>query len=195
MMEVSGYQKNWILFLYFFPLTDTVMLNWCKPLVEQCRGSSLCTAPANLSTFFEREVEHVRDFDKRASEFEAKQAQQALQKVLLLGLAETRVGLYSKFHDAAVYECGYGSKQAIHLAYMLVCFFSLNISLIFNLGLPLAWMQARLDLESSYLTLIKIGSSGGSRSLGMHGNWSRQRLPRTTLKSPSLNVKEAHNSS
>lgn len=112
-------KKNWILFCNFlFSLIDTVMLNWHKPLVEQFRGSPLCTAPTNLSTFFEREVEHVRDFDKRASEFEAKQAQQALQKVLLLGLAETRVGLYSKFHDAAVYQFGYGSKNAIHLAYM-----------------------------------------------------------------------------
>lgn len=99
------------------------MLNWCKPLVEQFRGSSLCTAPENLSTFFEREVEHVRDFDNRASGLEPKQAQQALQKVLLLGLAETRVGLYSKFHDAAVYESGYGSQKAIHLAYMSVSFF------------------------------------------------------------------------
>lgn len=112
---------NNISFISFF--TDTVMLNWCKPLVEQFRGSSLCTAPENLSTFFEREVEHVRDFDNRASGLEPKQAQQALQKVLLLGLAETRVGLYSKFHDAAVYESGYGSQKAIHLAYMSVSFF------------------------------------------------------------------------
>ncbi|KAG8219296.1 RNA dependent RNA polymerase-domain-containing protein [Butyriboletus roseoflavus] len=97
---------------------DTVMLNWCKPLVEQFRSSYLCTAPSDLSTFFEREVEHVRDFDKRASKLEPKQAQQAFQKVLLLGLAETRVGLYSKFHDAAVYEFGYGNQKAIHLAYM-----------------------------------------------------------------------------
>lgn len=101
-------------------LIDTVMLNWCKPLVEQFRGSHLCTAPTNLSDFFEREVEHVRDFDKRASKLEPKLAQQAFQKVLLLGLAETRVGLYSTFHDAAVYEFGYGSQKAIHLAYMSV---------------------------------------------------------------------------
>lgn len=101
------------------------MVNWCKPLVEQFKGSPLCTAPANLSTFFEREVECVTDFDDRVSLLKPKEAQQALQKVLLLGLAETRVGLYSKYHDAAVYESGYGSQKAIHLAYMLVGFFSL----------------------------------------------------------------------
>ncbi|KAH0837829.1 RNA dependent RNA polymerase-domain-containing protein [Lanmaoa asiatica] len=101
-----------------FSSTDVVMLNWYKPLVEQFRGSPLCTAPSNLSTFFEREVEHVRTFDVRVSQLGNKQAQQAFQTVLLLGLAETRVGLYSKFHDAAVYEFGYGSQKAIHLAYM-----------------------------------------------------------------------------
>ncbi|KAG9313859.1 RNA dependent RNA polymerase-domain-containing protein [Chiua virens] len=97
---------------------DTVMLNWYKPLVDQFRGSSLCTAPTDLSDFFEREVEHVRDFDRRVSKLEQKLAQQAVQKVLLLGLAETRVGLYSKFHDTAVYEFGYADSKAIHLAYM-----------------------------------------------------------------------------
>jgi len=38
--------------------------------------------------------------------------------VLLLGLMETEVGLYSSFHDLAVYEHGYASAAAIHLAYM-----------------------------------------------------------------------------
>ena len=110
-------------FLNFVSFPDTVMLNWCKPLVEQFRGSPLCTAPTDLSSSFEREVEHVRDFDRRASKLEAKAAQQAFQKVLLLGLAETKVGLYSKFHDAAVYKFGYASQAAIHLAYMLVLVF------------------------------------------------------------------------
>ncbi|KAF8555107.1 hypothetical protein OG21DRAFT_1411391 [Imleria badia] len=98
---------------------DTVMLNWYKPLVEQFKGGyPLCSAPSNLSTFFEREVEHVRDFDRRVSMLELKPAQQEFQKIFLLGLAETRVGLYSKYHDTAVYHCGYGSNDAIHLAYM-----------------------------------------------------------------------------
>lgn len=96
------------------------MLNWHKPLVEQFRGSPLSTAPANLSEFFERKVEHVRDFDKRVSDcrVQPREAQKALQEILLLGLAETRVGLYSNFHDSATYSIGYGSPNAIHLAYM-----------------------------------------------------------------------------
>lgn len=118
MMEASKNKWNLVFFLISC-FIDTVMLNWCKPLVEQFKSSSLCTSP-DVSNFFEREVEYVRDFDDRVSVLESKVAQQALQKVLLLGLAETKVGLYSKFHDAAVYEYGYGSPNAIKLAYMLV---------------------------------------------------------------------------
>ncbi|KAF8131526.1 RNA dependent RNA polymerase-domain-containing protein [Boletus edulis] len=97
---------------------DVVMINWCKPLVEQFKGSSLCTAPSNLSESFERRVEHVTNFDRRITDLGPKPAQQEFQRILLLGLEETRVGLYSKFHDAAVYEYGYGHPKAIHLAYM-----------------------------------------------------------------------------
>lgn len=171
------------------------MLNWHKPLVEQFQGSPLCTAPANLSTSFEREVEHVRDFDRRVSELEDKQAQQAFQKVLLLGLAETRVGLYSKFHDAAVYEFGYGSQKANHLAYMSVSSHSLDILLIFDLGLPLAWMPARLALESSWMSLTRIDNSGDQKNPGTPGDWSRVNLGRSQRRNPSSDVKAAHHSS
>ncbi|KAG2107049.1 RNA dependent RNA polymerase-domain-containing protein [Suillus discolor] len=97
---------------------DTVTLVWSKRLVESFNTAPLCTAPASLSDDFEREVEHVKDFDRRVSKLTAKEAQIAFQKVLLLGLAETKIGLYSKFHDLAVYERGYASAAAIRLAYM-----------------------------------------------------------------------------
>ncbi|KAG1840300.1 RNA dependent RNA polymerase-domain-containing protein [Suillus subalutaceus] len=97
---------------------DTVTLVWSKRLVETFNTAPLCTAPASLSDDFEREVEHVEDFDGRVSKLSAKEAQTAFQKVLLLGLAETKVGLYSKFHDLAVYERGYASAAATRLAYM-----------------------------------------------------------------------------
>ncbi|KAF9225222.1 hypothetical protein BS17DRAFT_794858 [Gyrodon lividus] len=95
---------------------DTVMLTWCKALVENFRSPPLTKAPEGLKQEFEREVEYVRDFDKRASKLPPKQAQQAFQKVLLLGLAETRVGLYSKFHDAAVFTtCLDASKTGLRV--------------------------------------------------------------------------------
>lgn len=180
---------NFVGISYQFPLIDTVMLNWCKPLVEQFKGYPLCSAPADLSSFFEREVEYVRDFDKRAIKLAPKQAQQAFQNVLLLGLAETRVGLYSKFHDAAVYEYGYESQKAIHLAYMSVLFFLLNMSLILHLGLPLAWMQARLDSGSRFQFSRRISRDGLPKNPGIYGNWGRERVSRMALKSLFLNVK------
>ncbi|KAG2116227.1 RNA dependent RNA polymerase-domain-containing protein [Suillus cothurnatus] len=97
---------------------DTVTLVWSKRLVETFNTAPLCMAPAGLSDDFEREVEQVKDFDRRAAKLSAKEAQTEFQKVLLLGLAETKVGLYSKFHDLAVYERGYASAAAIRLAYM-----------------------------------------------------------------------------
>ncbi|KAG2133611.1 RNA dependent RNA polymerase-domain-containing protein [Suillus bovinus] len=96
---------------------NTVMLVWSKCLVENFNTAPLCMAPAGLSDNFEREVEHVEDFEQRISNLSQKDAQTAFQKALLLGLAETKVGLYSKFHDLAVYERRYASTAAIRLAY------------------------------------------------------------------------------
>ncbi|KAI6120941.1 RNA dependent RNA polymerase-domain-containing protein [Pisolithus croceorrhizus] len=86
---------------------DTVMLTWCRELVDNFKNFSRCEEPKGIREAFEREVEHVRDFDKRISNLSLKEAQQALQKVLILGLAETRVGLYSTYHDLAVYKKGF----------------------------------------------------------------------------------------
>ncbi|KAI6136111.1 RNA dependent RNA polymerase-domain-containing protein [Pisolithus sp. B1] len=97
---------------------DTVMLTWCRELVDNFKNFSRCEEPKGIREAFEREVEHVRDFDRRISNLSLKEAQQALQKVLILGLAETRVGLYSIYHDLAVYKKGYDSQEAIKLAYM-----------------------------------------------------------------------------
>ncbi|KAI6015621.1 RNA dependent RNA polymerase-domain-containing protein [Pisolithus marmoratus] len=97
---------------------DTVMLTWCRELVDNFKNFSRCEEPKGIRKAFEREVEHVKDFDKRISNLSLKEAQQALQKVLLLGLADTKVGLYSNFHDLAVYTKGYTSQEAIQLAYM-----------------------------------------------------------------------------
>ncbi|KAG1795975.1 RNA dependent RNA polymerase-domain-containing protein, partial [Suillus plorans] len=97
---------------------DTVTLVWSKRLVENFNTAPLCMAPAGLSGNFEREVEQVEEFIERTFKLSPKEAQTAFQKVLLLGLADTKIGLYSKFHDLAVYERGYASAAAIRLAYM-----------------------------------------------------------------------------
>ncbi|KAG1749807.1 RNA dependent RNA polymerase-domain-containing protein [Suillus paluster] len=97
---------------------DTVVLVWSKHLVENFNTAPMCETPSNLSNDFEREVEDIADFDQRVSRLSDKEAQTAFQNVLLLGLAETKKGLYSNFHDLAVYKHGYASAAAIRLAYM-----------------------------------------------------------------------------
>ncbi|KAG2154648.1 RNA dependent RNA polymerase-domain-containing protein [Suillus clintonianus] len=97
---------------------DTVVLTWSKNLVENFNTTPLCEEPVDLRNDFEREVEHLVDFDQRVSKLSDKEAQTAFQKVLLLGLADTKRGLYSHFHDAAVYYYGYPSATAVRLAYM-----------------------------------------------------------------------------
>ncbi|KAH7911585.1 RNA dependent RNA polymerase-domain-containing protein [Hygrophoropsis aurantiaca] len=97
---------------------DTVTVSWAKDIVKHFKNSSFSEAPGDISEAFERQVEQVKDFDKRVSILPNERAQEEFQKVLLLGLAETKVGLYSNFHDIAVYEHGYSSAIAIRLAYM-----------------------------------------------------------------------------
>ncbi|KAG2350150.1 hypothetical protein BDR05DRAFT_480 [Suillus weaverae] len=97
---------------------DTVVLVWSKNLVENFNTAPLCEPPVDLRNDFEREVEDLLDFDRRVSKLSDKEAQTAFQNVLLLGLAETKRGLYSAFHDAAVYQDGYDSATAVRLAYM-----------------------------------------------------------------------------
>ncbi|KAG2369519.1 RNA dependent RNA polymerase-domain-containing protein [Suillus spraguei] len=83
---------------------DTVVLVWSKSLVPNFNTAPLCETPVDLRNDFEREVEHLLDFDQRVSKLSDKEAQTAFQRVLLLGLAETKRGLYSGFHDAACFK-------------------------------------------------------------------------------------------
>lgn len=67
---------------------------------------------------FKKEVELVDDFKKRVKPYPSQQSQQAFQHVLLLGLADTKVGIYSSFHDVAVYALGYNHPDTVRLGYM-----------------------------------------------------------------------------
>jgi hypothetical protein len=94
------------------------MLFWAKLLLESFRNSPFCEPPADLLTRnFHREIETVVKFSQRVSS-QPSTSQRDLQKVNLLGLADTKVGLYSIFHDNVVYKLGYGSEEAVRMAYM-----------------------------------------------------------------------------
>jgi RNA-dependent RNA polymerase len=91
---------------------------WSKLLLEHFKNSAFSEPPADLFTRnFHREVETVVKFSQRVSS-QPSTPHRDLQKVLLLGLADTKVGLYSIFHDNAVYKLGYASEEAVRMAYM-----------------------------------------------------------------------------
>ncbi|EIW87305.1 hypothetical protein CONPUDRAFT_87147 [Coniophora puteana RWD-64-598 SS2] len=95
---------------------DTVLVVWDKQLVQPFNSTPLYEEPQGVRDAFERNVETVRDFDKRIRGLPRADAEAEFQKILLLGLSETKVGLYSKFHDIAVFTtCLDASKTGLRV--------------------------------------------------------------------------------
>jgi hypothetical protein len=116
------------------------MLYWSKLLVDFFQTSEFNAPPADLLTGnFHRKVESVTEFGQRISELPPNEAQGKFERILLHGLMDTKVGLYSTFHDNAgecywpvtslctlysslarpvAYHHGYGHPSTIRLAYM-----------------------------------------------------------------------------
>jgi len=103
-----------------------------------------------LQEYFERDVETVLDFCNQHKGKSEDQLAVEIRAILLSGIGNTRVGLYSKFHDNTTYHLGYDHPITIRLAYMyenpfslsvIVTFLSL-ISLHYYAGLQHAWTRA-----------------------------------------------------
>jgi hypothetical protein len=71
-----------------------------------------------VSQNFERQIESVDEFGCRFASLPPHEAEKEFQKILLLGLADLNVGLYSKFHDVTLYGYGYDSAESRRLAHM-----------------------------------------------------------------------------
>lgn len=103
--------------------TDELFIIREAALVEPFKNKPLTEVPANLQKDnFEGQVESVDSFAERAMSLSPQEAQKAFQQVLLLGLNDSKVGLYSMFHDYAVFKYGYADRKAVRLAYMYVTF-------------------------------------------------------------------------
>lgn len=74
--------------------------------------------PPDLRDNFEREVEEVTAFMERTSKLPTLSKERELCMKLLLGLSDSKVGLYSQFHDNASYSQGYNHSETVRLAYM-----------------------------------------------------------------------------
>ncbi|KAF7322443.1 RNA-dependent RNA polymerase [Mycena chlorophos] len=96
-------------------------MTWLPELLEHFESQPLIPPPENfIEKYFERDVKTVQSFvlDELKSKPTDAEAQQAFQKELLSGLTDSKVGLYSTFHDNAIYEFGYNHENAILMAYM-----------------------------------------------------------------------------
>ncbi|KAF7347182.1 RNA-dependent RNA polymerase [Mycena venus] len=88
-------------------------------IVGPFQNRSFVPPPANfLSDNFERQVQTVTDFGNTLEKMSLAQAQQTFQKEVLVGLRDDKIGVYSLFHDAAVYEWGLDDARTRRIAHM-----------------------------------------------------------------------------
>ncbi|TFK66180.1 hypothetical protein BDN72DRAFT_900047 [Pluteus cervinus] len=97
---------------------DEPFIIWEPSLVEQFDNKNLFREPDDLKGFFESQVEKVSQFRERVQCLPKKEAQEAFQEVLLLGLSDAKVGMYSKFHQFATNKYGYAHPETILFAYL-----------------------------------------------------------------------------
>jgi RNA-dependent RNA polymerase len=131
-------------------------------------------APRGFEENFERSPETVRQFGERISTMTKLQAQTAFMEILLSGMRDTKVGLYSTFHDSAIWKFGYGSSHAERLAHMCVlCHFSFIASHNFVSGnVLLDANKTGLRLKQAVFQADK--NKFGERPISMGGKSDRR---------------------
>lgn len=98
--------------------TDTATVIAEPSLVDGFHNPEFTHPPDDLHESFENEVEIVPDFMKRIEVMTPAMGERETRNVLLLGLFDSKVGIYSAFHDNAVYTLGYDHKETIRMAFM-----------------------------------------------------------------------------
>ncbi|EDR15354.1 uncharacterized protein LACBIDRAFT_301565 [Laccaria bicolor S238N-H82] len=98
---------------------DELLVIKDKLIVDSFKNQPLTVIPSGLmESDFEREVESVPDFCCRALSLEEAASHKAFQEVLLLNLNVSQVGLYSTFHENAIWKYGYSHPETVRLAYI-----------------------------------------------------------------------------
>ena len=99
--------------------SDTAVCIFDEKLVTPFRQPATVTEPPGLMSNFEplEQVPTVASIMKQMEEAPTQQMQ-VLHEHLLGGLAESQTGLYSKFHDNAVYSLGYNHPTTVRNAFM-----------------------------------------------------------------------------
>lgn len=103
---------------------DTARITWTSEIVSAFKPPLPSPPPDGfLNKYFEKDVETVLDFCNCHTGESGDQLDKETRKILLSNLNNTRVGIYSKFHDNSTYHLGYDHETTIRLAYMYACTF------------------------------------------------------------------------
>ncbi|KAJ7810510.1 RNA dependent RNA polymerase-domain-containing protein [Mycena olivaceomarginata] len=98
---------------------DTVVFIW---LDEFCQNfgpnQPLTPAPEGFMLNFNKEVKTVEQVGEELRCLSPEESQRAFQGYLLNCLRDSQVGLYSYFHDNAIYRHGYDHANAVLMAYI-----------------------------------------------------------------------------
>ncbi|KAJ7508353.1 RNA dependent RNA polymerase-domain-containing protein [Mycena galericulata] len=98
---------------------DTVFFTWVEPFLKHFKNQPFTPPPTDLiSKYFERDVKTVEEVGCELRSLESAERQHAFQRYLLAGLQESQVGLYSWFHDNAIWKHGYNHEKSILMAYI-----------------------------------------------------------------------------
>ncbi|KAH9176853.1 RNA dependent RNA polymerase-domain-containing protein [Lactarius sanguifluus] len=100
---------------------DTVMVNWAPSIVEKYTNPEFIDKPDDFEKKnFEGTVERVKSFVDRLglSQTTSQGDHKFFLEAMLQGLGNSKVGMYSKYHDIATYTKGYSDPETIRLAYM-----------------------------------------------------------------------------
>jgi RNA-dependent RNA polymerase len=104
-------------------LSDTAMLTWMPEIVSAFRPAPLNVMPSDfLEKNFKKNVETLVEFQERISKLPEARREFEFHRVFLLGLGDSKVGLYSRFHDNAIYQHGYDHEITVREGHMYVFF-------------------------------------------------------------------------
>ncbi|KAJ7146508.1 RNA dependent RNA polymerase-domain-containing protein [Mycena epipterygia] len=96
----------------------TVIFLWLEAFLNNFRNQPFTPPPPDFMNYFEREVKTVNEVGNELRCKSPKDSQRAFQEYLLAGLRQTQVGLYSYFHDNAIWRHGYSHPNSILMAYI-----------------------------------------------------------------------------
>lgn len=102
-----------------YHFADEVAIIWAKWLIEHFIEPSVSEPPPDLiDKMFVRDVQTVTELVKESEVKSYADAHASLQKLALVGLVDTKIGLPPMIHNNAIYQHGYGSNQAQYVAHV-----------------------------------------------------------------------------